>query len=98
MRDMVGEQDLTFGSRLRRLWEAAGLTQEELALRAGLSPRAISALERGERKRPYLHTVRTLADALGLSEEEHAFLLETLPRAGAAAAPATLATTTPEEI
>src|SRR3712207_7555799 len=89
MRDMVGEQDLTFGSRLRRLREAAGLTQEELALRAGLSPRAISALERGERQRPYLHTVRTLAEALELSEEERASLLATLPRGGAAA-PATL--------
>src|SRR3712207_9226366 len=88
MRDMVGEQDLTFGSRLRRLREAAGLTQEELALRAGLSPRAISALERGERQRPYLHTVRTLAEALELSEEERASLLATLPRGGAA--PATL--------
>src|SRR3712207_250621 len=89
MRDMVGEQDLTFGSRLRRLREAAGLTQEELALRAGLSPRAISALERGERQRPYPHTVRTLADARGLSEEERASLLATRPR-GATAAPATL--------
>src|SRR3712207_5768730 len=92
MRDMVGEQDLTFGSRLRRLREAAGLTQEELALRAGLSPRAISALERGERRRPYPHTVRSLAEALGLSEEERASLLATLPR-GAAAAPFTLPTT-----
>ena len=90
MRDKVGEQDLTFGSRLRRLREAAGLTQEELALRAGLSPRAISALERGERQRPYPHTVRTLADTLGLSEEARASLLATLPRGAAApTAPAT---------
>jgi transcriptional regulator with XRE-family HTH domain len=61
-------------------------------LRAGLSPRAISALERGERQRPYPHTVRTLADALGLSEEARASLLATLSR-GDAAAPATLPTT-----
>jgi transcriptional regulator with XRE-family HTH domain len=84
MRDMLGEQDLTFGPLLRRLREAAGLTQQELALRAGLSPRAISALERGERQRPYPHTVRTLADALELSEEERASLLETLPKGTAA--------------
>src|SRR3712207_1737114 len=89
---MVGEQDLTFGSRLRRFREAAGLTQEELALRAGLSRRAISALERGERRRPYPYTVRTLADALGLSEEARASLLATLPTGGVAA-PATLRTT-----
>lgn len=89
---MVGEQDLTFGSRLRRLREATSLTQEELALRAGLSPRAISALERGERQRPYPHTVRMLADALELSEEERVSLLATLPRRGGAA-PAPLAAT-----
>jgi transcriptional regulator with XRE-family HTH domain len=91
-RDTVGDQGLTFGSQLRRLREAAGLTQEELALRAGLSPRAISALERGERQRPYPHTVRTLSDELGLSEEERTSLLASLPRRGAAA-PTTPATT-----
>jgi predicted ATPase/DNA-binding XRE family transcriptional regulator len=91
MRDTVGDQGLTFGSRLRQLREGAGLTQEELALRAGLSPRAISALERGERQRPYPHTVRTLADALGLTEQERASLLATLP-SRATAAPATLLT------
>jgi DNA-binding XRE family transcriptional regulator len=45
----------SFDARLRSLREAAGLTQEELALRADLSPKAVSALERGERKRPYPH-------------------------------------------
>jgi predicted ATPase/DNA-binding XRE family transcriptional regulator len=59
-----------FGSQLRRHRLRAGLTQEELADRAGLSPRAISALERGERRRPYPHTMRALAEALGLSEAE----------------------------
>ncbi|MBA2618373.1 MAG: helix-turn-helix transcriptional regulator, partial [Rubrobacter sp.] len=49
-----------FGERLRRLREAAGFTQEELASRAGLTAKAVSALERGERKRPYPHTVRSL--------------------------------------
>jgi predicted ATPase/DNA-binding XRE family transcriptional regulator len=66
--------DVAFGTRLRRFREAAGLTQEELASRAGLSAKAISALERGARRRPYPHTVRSLADALGLSEEELATL------------------------
>ncbi len=84
-RDMVGEQqDLTFGSQLRRLREAAGLTQEELAMRAGLSPRAISALERGERQRPYPYTVRALAEALGLSEEERATLFASVSKASSA--------------
>jgi transcriptional regulator with XRE-family HTH domain len=56
-----------FGTFLRRLRDAASLSQEELARRAGLSAKAISALERGERRRPYPHTVRALADALDLS-------------------------------
>ncbi|SEO46839.1 ATP-binding protein [Trujillonella endophytica] len=55
-----------FAVRLRRLREDAALTQEELAERAGLTAKAIGALERGERRRPYPHTVRALADALGL--------------------------------
>jgi predicted ATPase/DNA-binding XRE family transcriptional regulator len=64
----------SFGERLRRLREGAGLTQEELAARAGLTAKAVSALERGERRRPYPHTVRSLAEALGLSEDERAAL------------------------
>jgi transcriptional regulator with XRE-family HTH domain len=68
------EEATLFGPRLRLLREAAGLTQEELASKAGLSARAISVLERGERKRPYPHTVRSLAEALDLSEDERASL------------------------
>jgi predicted ATPase/transcriptional regulator with XRE-family HTH domain len=81
-RNTVFGQDILFGARLRRLREAAGFTQEELAERAGLSRKAISVLERGERKRPYPHTVRSLADALGLSEGERAFLLASVPGRG----------------
>jgi ribosome-binding protein aMBF1 (putative translation factor) len=41
-----------FGDVLRRHRRAAALTQDELADRAGLSPKAISAIERGMRRRP----------------------------------------------
>jgi predicted ATPase/DNA-binding XRE family transcriptional regulator len=75
-------QNSPFGVRLRRLREAAGLTQEELASRAGLAAKNISDLERGERKRPYPHTVRSLADALGLSKEERAALFAAVPKRG----------------
>jgi predicted ATPase/DNA-binding XRE family transcriptional regulator len=71
-----------FAERLRGLREAAGLTQEELAFRAGLSPSAVGVLERGARKRPYPHTVRALSDGLGLSEGERASLLATVPKRG----------------
>jgi predicted ATPase/DNA-binding XRE family transcriptional regulator len=76
------QEEPTFGTRLRRLREAASLTQEELAERARLTRNAISALERGERKRPYPHTLRALADALKLSEDERATLLAAVPRQG----------------
>jgi transcriptional regulator with XRE-family HTH domain len=77
-----GESGHSFGARLRGLRQAAGLTQEELALRAGLSPNAVSALERGARKRPQPHTVRSLSEALGLSEEGRTALLASVPKRG----------------
>ena len=67
-----------FGERLRRYRETAGYSQEELAQRAGLSANAISALERGERRRPYPDTVRRLADALGLGDDGRAELVAAL--------------------
>ena len=57
----------SFGAQLRALRVAAGFTQEELATIAGLSVHAVSALERGERRRPQVDTVRALAAALDLS-------------------------------
>lgn len=56
----------SFGTLLKALREAAGYTQEELATIAGLSVHAISALERGERRRPHVETVRALSAALDL--------------------------------
>ena len=85
--EATGQDAALFGARLRRLREAAGLTQEELAERAGLTAKAISMLERGERKRPYPHTVRSLADALKLSENERAVLTGAIPRRTSADAP-----------
>src|SRR3712207_6945643 len=81
-REVSQGQYSPFGARLRRLREAASLTQEELATRAGLTAKGISDLERGARQRPYPHTVRSLADALGLSEHERAALFAAVPRRG----------------
>src|SRR5262245_28635329 len=58
----------SFGAQLKALREAAGFTQEELATIAGLSVHGVSALERGERRRPHVETVRALCGALDLSE------------------------------
>ncbi len=79
---MVGDESLSFGQRLRQLREAAGLTQEALAERAGISVKAIGALEQGRRQRPYPHTLRALADALRLSEDERAELAGVVPSRG----------------
>lgn len=57
----------SFGAHLRALRETAGFTQEELATIAGLSVHAVSALERGERRRPHIDTVRALSAALDLT-------------------------------
>src|SRR5215213_8908243 len=58
-----------FGPLLRRLRVAAGLTQEALAERAGVSSKAIGELERDPSRAPRLDTVTLLADALELDAE-----------------------------
>ena len=65
----------SFGAQLKALREAAGFTQEELATISGLSVHAVSALERGERRRPHVDTVRALSAALDLTEASRAALL-----------------------
>lgn len=71
-----------FGDLLRRFRERAGLTQETLAERAGLSPDAIGLLERGARRHPQRYTVQRLAATLGLSDEERAGFDGAARRAG----------------
>jgi predicted ATPase/DNA-binding XRE family transcriptional regulator len=63
------------GQLLRLLRTAAAFSQEELAERAGLSVRAVSDLERGVHRAPRLETVRLLADALQLDEQQRAALI-----------------------
>jgi predicted ATPase/transcriptional regulator with XRE-family HTH domain len=82
-----GDDASTFGALLRRFRQAAGLSQEELAERAGISSQAIGALERGDRRQPYPATVRRLADALSLVGDERAvFIVAVRPSAAASSA------------
>jgi tetratricopeptide (TPR) repeat protein/transcriptional regulator with XRE-family HTH domain len=69
---------------LRQLRTSTGLSQEDLAERAGLSVRAIGNLERGRTSRPFGRTIRLLADALGGG---HDTLAELLAASSAAAGP-----------
>jgi non-specific serine/threonine protein kinase len=64
---------LTFGDLLRQHRLAAGLTQEALAERAGLSEQGIQKLERGV-THPYRETLQRLLGALTLSVDDQAQL------------------------
>ena len=78
---MAQANENSFGAVLRRLRKSRSLTQEELAERAGISVKAVSALERGERQRPYPHTVRALAAALDLDDADRELLGTAVPGA-----------------
>ncbi|MFJ8833299.1 ATP-binding protein [Micromonospora aurantiaca] len=68
----TGLSDLLRGHRL-----AVGLTQAELAGRAGVGVRTVRDLERGRAVRPQRTTVDLLADALGLSGDERREFVDT---------------------
>jgi transcriptional regulator with XRE-family HTH domain len=74
-----------FGTLLRRYRQAAGLSQEELAERAGLSVRTVGDLERGAAHAPRKDTVELLARALALVPPERAALAEAARRLSTAA-------------
>ncbi|MEV8442186.1 helix-turn-helix domain-containing protein [Actinosynnema sp. NPDC051121] len=58
--------DPSLGRLLRAHRSAAGLTIEELAHRSGVSPRAVSDLERDRVRRPQRRTLTAVLDALAL--------------------------------
>ena len=72
---MSDERPAGFGAMLRRFRVMAGLSQEALAERAGLSADAVAALERGRRSRPRAFTLGVLAEALALGAEDRALLV-----------------------
>jgi predicted ATPase/DNA-binding CsgD family transcriptional regulator/transcriptional regulator with XRE-family HTH domain len=75
MLHMTLKEQSQFGSLLLQHRVAAGMTQEQLAARAGLSPDAIASLERGKRRMPRSSTVELLAIALALDDAAHTELL-----------------------
>jgi transcriptional regulator with XRE-family HTH domain len=72
--------DIPFGAVLRERRAVAGLTQEELAERSGLSVRAIRNLELGRTGRPQQQSVELLANALELGDLARADLLRAARR------------------
>jgi predicted ATPase/transcriptional regulator with XRE-family HTH domain/DNA-binding CsgD family transcriptional regulator len=85
----------TFSDLLRRARRAAGLTQEDLAERAGLSARAISDLERGVNRAPRRDTLDMLGDALELAPDERRRWERARQRSSAAGAKAAPGGTAP---
>ena len=77
---MPAIEERTFADLLRHYRLAAGLSQGALAQTAGLSARAIRALERGERRAPHRETIRHLAEALALDATGVALLESVTPR------------------
>src|SRR5689334_7465039 len=80
-RAMVTARPLSFAAHLKRLRRAAGLTQEQLAARAGYSVSYLGQLERGVRL-PVRPTAELLGRALGVDPDEQAALLGALPAPG----------------
>jgi transcriptional regulator with XRE-family HTH domain len=67
---MTVVENAPFAELLSRLRMAKGLTQEDLAERAGMSVRGVSDLERGLRRRPQAATLKGLCEALGLEGQQ----------------------------
>jgi transcriptional regulator with XRE-family HTH domain len=78
------------GQFVRRHRQLSGWTQEELAHRAGISVRAIRDLEAGRVRRPHGQTIRTLTEALGLTDASRREL-DSIIRTGRRAAGSTVA-------
>jgi transcriptional regulator with XRE-family HTH domain len=64
------DNETTIGDRLRRARREQGMTQEELADRAGLSRELIAKIEQGRRQSVRLTTLTHLAQALDVSLSE----------------------------
>lgn len=59
----------SFGSSLRRAREKREYTREQIAERAGISPRFVSAIE-NDRRKPSLDVLMRLVHAIGTSFDE----------------------------
>jgi transcriptional regulator with XRE-family HTH domain len=58
------------GENLKRLRAAAGLTQQQLAVAAGLSVSVVAHIERGHIPDPRASTLRALARSLGCTLDD----------------------------
>ena len=61
---------MSIGDKVRATRKAAGISQEEVARRAGVSLNVINRLERGVILDPHYSTLRGIAHALGMPVEQ----------------------------
>src|SRR4030081_2553913 len=62
--------EAALGNRLQLARKRAGLTQQELCQRAGLSYSTLAKIERGAIKSPSIFTIQNIAAALGTTLNE----------------------------
>src|SRR3984957_6762731 len=67
---MAALDEKSLGQRLQAARREAGLTQQMLCHRAGLSYSTLAKIERGAIKSPSIFTIQSIADALGTSLDE----------------------------
>ena len=72
------DQQTSCGNLLKRYRMVAGLTQEALATRAGLSARTIADLERGINRLPRHDTFELLMTTLDLTVQQRALFVATV--------------------
>jgi transcriptional regulator with XRE-family HTH domain len=67
---IVAEQLPPLARRLKQLREAAGLSQQELAVAAGLSVSIVSQIEQGRREDPRVSTLAAVARVLSATIDD----------------------------
>jgi transcriptional regulator with XRE-family HTH domain len=65
---MTTSESIAFGQRLRELRAEHGVSQDQLARRAGIHSTAIGRFERGKRE-PRLRSILRLAEGLGVEPD-----------------------------
>jgi transcriptional regulator with XRE-family HTH domain len=60
----------TLGKRIKALREKAGVSQQTIAVAAGLSVSMVAQMEQGKKEDPRLSTLSAIADALAVSLDE----------------------------
>jgi transcriptional regulator with XRE-family HTH domain len=84
---VVMQELAPIAQRLKALRENAGMSQQSLAVSAGLSVSLVSQIERGSRADPRMSTITALAGALGITLDELVGRNGPAPRHGGTASP-----------